>query len=641
MCGIFGIFSPAIPGNGIIREALDSIRHRGPDDEGYIFINTADNTCLHASGPDTCPELRDRYRDISEVDVKGSDLVLAHRRLTILDLSSRGHQPMSFAGGDFWITYNGEIFNYRELRTELQMSGYRFVSDTDTELILAAYQEWGQQCVHRFNGQWAFCIYDGRQKKLFCSRDRFGIKPLYYWFDGTNFVFASEIKALLKLPFINKELNSSVLAEFAVFCELDTSEETLYKGIYQLLPSHNLIVDLAGRHLQSESYYKLNFLDQVGDYNHQQALRYAGDIRELLIDSVRIRLISDVPVGSCLSGGLDSSSIVVIINKLLNEGGIEREQIGEKQKTFTAAYDDPSVDERVHADEVIRHTNVDAYFSYPNADTLWKELDRFLYHQDGLCFSTNIYPGWDVMRLASRHIKVVLNGQGGDELFGGYPRYEVLYLADIIRKGRSKDLFSFLAGMRNRHGLVRTFSRGIVGSCLALTPARLKPFIFREWHRAYHSALKHLLNDRLPIDGHLAGMINSMKSLNHFLISEIKTTYLPQLLHYDDRNAAAFSIENRVPFLDHRLVDYVNGIPSIFKLHNGWSKWLLRLAMRDLLPEKILWRKDKLGFPTPVRTWLTHELSPVPQLMKRYGIRKYDHFIWRLFLADRLINHKA
>lgn len=638
MCGIFGILSPSLPGNRTIREALHTIRHRGPDDEGYLFIHTRGDISLHASGPDTCTELRDEYRDISDVDVTDFDLLLAHRRLAILDLSYRGHQPMSYAGGDLRITYNGEIFNYRELGRELRASGYCFDSDTDTEVILAAYQEWGQQCVRRFNGQWAFCIYDRKKQILFCSRDRFGIKPLYYWFDRDHFVFASEFKTLLRMPFVHAQLNIPLISEFAIFASLDTSEETLYRGIYQILPSHNLVVDLKGRQPRTEKYYEPGFLDQVGDYDHHQALRYADDIRDLLIDAVKIRLISDVPVGSCLSGGLDSSSIVVIISKLLNDGGIEISQIGERQKTFTASYDDPAVDERLHADEVIRHTNVDAYYSYPIAENLWRELDEFLYHQDGICFSTNVYVGWDLMRLASRHIKVVLNGQGGDELFGGYLHYEILYLADMIRARRSKDLIGALSGLYSRHGLFKTVVKGIIGGGIALAPAGLKPLLFKEWYREHHRAIEHLLHQRVPIERNLARMIDYTKSLSQFLISDITMRYLQQLLHYDDRDAAAFSIENRVPFVDHRLIEYVNGIPSIFKLHKGWSKWLLRLAMRDLLPEKILWRKDKLGTPTPVKTWLTHEFSPVPHLMKRYGMRIYSDFVWRLFLADRLIN---
>jgi len=541
--------------------------------------------------------------------------------------------------GDVWITYNGEIFNYRELKTELHLSGYRFGSDSDTEVILAAYNKWGQQCVDRFNGQWAFCVYDRRRRELFCSRDRFGIKPLYYWFNGRTFAFASEIKSLLTLPFIPGEINRTLIPNFIIFHELDTSAETLYKGIYQLPPSHNLIFDMEGKNLRAERYYELNCLDETGDYDRPKALRYADDIRDLLIDSVKIRLISDVPVGTCLSGGLDSSSIVVIINKLLKEGGVKQDQIGERQKTFTASYDDPAVDERVHANEVVRQTNVDSHLSYPGAEGLWKELDKFLYHQDGPCLSTNFYAGWDVMRLAARHVKVVLNGQGGDELLGGYLHYEILYLADMIRRRRYPDVFAALAGMGYRHGLAQTFLKGMIGSCLAMAPAGLKPFLFKQWYRTPYSVVGRLLNKPFSIDENLPRMIDNMKSLNRLLVTDASMRYLPQLLHYDDRNGAAFSVENRVPFLDHRLVECVNGIPSIYKLYRGWSKWLLRLAMRDLLPERIRWRKDKLGFPTPVKTWLTHSLSPVPKLMKQYGLRECDNLAWRVFLADRMINH--
>lgn len=639
MCGIFGIFSSPLPENVIIRDALGSIRHRGPDDEGYALINSSGNASLSLSGRDTCAELRDEYRDILDVDLKSYDLLLAHRRLSVIDLSCKGHQPMSYRDGDVCITYNGEIFNYRHLRAELQLSGYSFVSDSDTEVILAAYHKWGQQCVNRFNGQWAFCIFDGRSGKLFCSRDRFGIKPFYYWFDGKHFAFASEIKSLLTLPFISSEINRHLIPDFVIFHELDTSGETLYRDVCQLPPSHNLILDLKRETLRAEKYYELNYLDEAGDYNHQKALRYADDIRDLLIDSVKIRLISDVPVGTCLSGGLDSSSIVVIISRLLKEGGVSQDQIGEKQKTFTASYDDPKVDERIHADQVVRHTNVDSYLSRPSAEGLWKELNRFLYHQDGPCPSTTFYAGWDVMRLASRHVKVVLNGQGGDELLGGYLHYEILYLADMIRNRRYRDVFAALSGMAYRHGLTRAFLKGSIGSCLAMAPAGLKLFLSKEWYRSPYIAVRRLLNEPVSIDEHLAKMMDWMKSLNRFLINDTSMRYLPQLLHYDDRNGAAFSIENRVPFLDHRLFEYVSSIPSIYKLYKGWSKWLLRLAMRDLLPQRILWRKDKLGFPTPVKTWLTHSLSPVPGLLKQYGLRKCDHLAWRIFLADRLINH--
>jgi asparagine synthase (glutamine-hydrolysing) len=638
MCGILGVLSPRLPENRIIREALELLRHRGPDDEGYLFSNTGNNRHTPASGAGSCSIIRNEQIDISDTDIREYDLVLGHRRLSIIDLSPRGHQPMSYSGGDLWITYNGEIFNYRELRAELASLGYRFHSDTDTEVILASYSEWGTECVTRFNGQWAFCIYDSRKRILFCSRDHFGIKPFYYWFDGKNFAFASEINALLKLPFTDRKLNKPVFSDLLVFYMLGSAEETLYEGIHQLPPSSNIVVDVREMSISCNRYYELPPNDERGNYDHRQALRYADDIRELLIDAVRIRLTSDVPVGSCLSGGLDSSSIVVIINKLLKEGGVSPETVGGIQKTFTISYDDPAVDEKEYADEVIRHTHVDSYFASPDAALLWGELDKFLLHHDGLCSSARIYAWWCVMRLASGHVKVVLNGQGADELFGGYPpRYEPIYLAEALRDMRIIESFEIMSRQGGLYGPGYSLRRAVEAHYYTLVPDNLQIALFKARHRKELGYAARLLGDGCINSAGLKRTVGRTKSLNYRLWRDVTNDYLPQLLCYDDRNASAFSIENRVPFVDHRLIEYVNAIPSVYKLYNGWNKWLLRLAMRDLLPEKILWRRDKLGFPAPEKTWLSHKDSPVPSFMGRYGIGKYGSFTWRLYLAEKLI----
>ncbi len=638
MCGIFGIVSSELPENKAIKDALDTIKHRGPDDEGFLFVNPVNSILEMASGADTCSEFKDTHKDVSDVDTSKFHLVLGNRRLAIIDLSPKGHQPMCYADGCLWITYNGEIFNYKELRTELKSMGYRFHSDTDTEVILSAYTEWGEECVKRFNGQWAFCIYDGRRKRLFCSRDRFGIKPFYYWFDGKHFAFASEIKALLKLPFVKTEINKPLISDFVVFSRHHT-RESLYKGIYQLLPSHNLTIDLKKINLHISRYYELYYNDELGRYNHKQALKYADDIRDLLIDAVKIRLVSDVPLGSCLSGGLDSSSIVVIINRFLKEGGIASENIGEEQKTFTASYDDPSVDEKIHADEIIRHTDVKGFFVYPTAEKLWRELDSVLYHHDGVFHATNTYAGWNVMRLASGHVKVVLNGQGGDELFGGYClQYEPIYVADMLKRMRFKDLNEYLIKKSRLYNIRVPLRAFLMGHYFTLIPDSLKIFLYKQRNKDLFGYVKLLLNDGCFNNESFKRMKESIKSLNYRLWSDLTGNYLPQLLLYDDRNSAAFSIESRVPFTDYRLVEYVNRIPSIYKLHNGSSKWLLRLAMRDLLPDKILWRRDKIGFSTPEETWIKHKDSPIPSLMNRYGIKDYSHLVWRLYLAEKLIN---
>ena len=641
MCGIFGILANTLPQGAIIKEALDSIRHRGPDDEGYVFFDGVDHGYIAASGNDSSPELKERYKNVLDLDGGGCPLVLGNRRLAIIDLSPRGHQPMSYAEGDLWITYNGEIFNYRELRRELSALGCSFFSDTDTEVVLAAYSQWGEECVSRFNGQWAFCIYDRRKKRLFCSRDRFGIKPFYYWFDGEHFAFASEIKALLKLPFVKKELNRPLIADFMLFHMHHHTRESLYMGINQLLPSQNLIVDVREMNIQTNTYYRLYYSDEMGKYSNTQAMKYAGDIRDILIDAVKIRLTSNVPVGSCLSGGLDSSSIVVIINKLLKEGGTAAETVGKRQKTFTVCFDDPLVDEKKYADEVIKHTNVNGFLVYPTAERLWKELDDFLFYQDGLCFMTNVYGGWEAMRLASHHVKVVLNGQGGDELFGGYSPYEDLYLAGMIREKRFIECLAYLSKKSRLYGFTHSFKKSLMSLYLALVPNELnelKVYLFKKKNKRKLDSIRDLLGDYYLDNGSLDRMIDRLRSFNHQLYCDLTRDYLPQLLHYDDRNASAFSIENRVPFVDHRLIEYVSHIPAIYKCYGGWRKWLLRLAMRDLLPEKIRWRKDKIGFSTPENAWMGHQSSPIPSLVSRYGVKEYGkHFPWKFYLVQRLL----
>ena len=637
MCGIFGIISDELPSGRVIKEALDSIRYRGPDDEGYVLLGPGGGEALQLSGSDTSLVLGGKYRDVRDAQTSGFNVALANRRLSVIDLSAGGHQPMSYSGGRFWITYNGEIFNYEEIRQELKRRGYRFDSSSDTEVVLAAYQEWGEECVTRFNGQWAFCIYDKGRQSIFCSRDRFGIKPLYYWHDGRTFAFASEIKALLTLPFVSTGINASLVLDYVVFHMHHHTDETVYSSVRQVPPSHNLTFTLQDRGLCSRRYYTLPLNNQMGSYSRRKAFQYADDIRELLVDAVRVRLVSDVDVGSCLSGGLDSSSIVAIISALLRGKSAGPGGIGEMQKTFTASVYDPVLDEKLFAEEMVGHTGSSGRFVYPSGQQLWREADRFLFHHDGIVKSTNIYAGWCVMRLASQHVKVVLNGQGGDELFGGYPRYEQVYASGVLKEGGFEAGYRFISGQRMRYGTSRTVAGLLAGGYLAAVPSCLKTFLFKRRNRIQWERLRELLGGASPRAESFSRMTEWTTSLNYCLWCDLTQGYLRQLLYHDDRNAAAFSIENRVPFLDHRLVEYVSSIPSVYKLYNGWSKWLLRLAMRELLPENILWRKDKIGFATPSRKWSVCEGSPIPQLMRRYGIEEYrPQYLWKFYVAHRL-----
>lgn len=635
MCGILGVVSSPLPESKILKGALDSIRHRGPDDEGYLFACGFDG-CLTGAGPDTHSGLKDRWCSIDDIDASSFQLLLAHRRLAILDLSQAGHQPFNNTAGNLWITYNGEVFNYKELRFELKSKGYHFRSDTDTEVVLAAYDAWGDRFPERLNGQWAFCIYDKNRGRLFCSRDRFGIKPFYYWHDEARFVFASEIKALFNLPFVSKTIDHGQLSEFVFNYRIEHMAESLYKGIYQLLPGHNLTFDLTTRRLRTTRYYQLPFNPETGRYSHEKALKYADDIRNLFIDSVRMQLVSDVPVGSCLSGGLDSSFIVAAINRLFHDGKVAKDAIWDKQKTFTASFDDPAADETVYAKAVIRHTGVNGFFCRPGAETLWKEIHQFLSYHDGICFGTNVYAGWEVMRLAARHVKVLLNGQGGDEVFGGYPRYDGIQIASLIRQLKMKETLALLSNEIRLFGFnygFNQFKRGIK----AFFPEKLRQYFSRKRYATQLDLLHHLFGN--PYFPRAISMVDNdpRMTLNEKLWMDQTQTYLPMLLRYDDRNASAVSIENRVPFLDHRLVEYVNAIPSVYKIHKGWRKWLLRLSMRDMLPEHIIWRKEKAGFSTPSEKWLLSSISPVPALMRRHGIETFSHQLWCVLVAEKLL----
>ncbi len=639
MCGIFGIIADELPPGRVIKKSLDSIRHRGPDDEGYVLIRIENGEALQLSGNDTAPGLKERYTDICDEHPAGFRAVLANRRLSILDLSPKGHQPMTYSDGRLWITYNGEIFNHGEIREELKSRGYGFDSRSDTEVILAAYEEWGEECVARFNGQWAFCIYDQRKRSIFCSRDRFGIKPFYYWFDGKTLAFASEIKALLSLPFVSTGISESLLVDYVIFHMHHHTDDTVYNAIRQVPPSHNLTFTVQNRDLSLTRYYAPPMNDKVGSYSHGKALQYADDIRELLTDAVRVRLVSDVPVGSCLSGGLDSSSIVAIINTLLKKGDADLRSRGKRQKTFTASMDAPAIDEKPFAEEMLRYTGVKGEFSYPSGQKLWQEIDTFLSCHDGIVKSTNIYAGWCVMRLASQHVKVVLNGQGGDELFGGYSRYEQAYASDLLKGGSLGAACRFASGQRIRYGTSGAAGSLLMATYLAFVPASLKLLLFKRRNGIQWERLHGLLGEILPRDESFSRMIRWPASLNFYLWCDLTQGYLRQLLCHDDRNSAAFSLENRVPFLDHRLVDYVSAVPSVYKIYGGWSKWLLRLAMKELLPEKILWRKDKIGFATPSLKWSTCEGSPILTLMRRYAIEQYrPQYLWKFYIVHRLLN---
>jgi asparagine synthase (glutamine-hydrolysing) len=565
------------------------LQHRGPDDEGYIATDTQQDilTVRNLSGP--CSKVSGEC-SLGEFDGK-ANLYLGHRRLSILDLSAAGHQPMKY-GHHLWIVFNGEIYNYIELRAELRGKGYEFHTGTDTEVAVAAYQRWGEECVTRFNGDWAFCILDAEKNTLFLSRDRYGIKPLYFFKDPDYFAFASEIKALLSLPFVRCNLNGSRASDFlALFCH-DHTEETLYDGIYQIKPGHSMRLDIHNGKSEQFCYYTPRCTPGLGHYNHRRALSYASDIRDLLFDAVKLRLRADVSVGTCLSGGLDSSTVVAIASKLLGTNGDSL-----LQNTFTASFPGKKIDETPFARLVVDHARTRSHFIYPSLEQFRRNFHTILYYQDEPFSGSSIYTQWEVMREASKHVKVLLDGQGGDEVFAGYVNYRVSFLANLLIEGRFDYLVKELWYLLKRAASVRT-----AASELKLLPFTLLPNSWKwEVYRLRYRKQIKLAQTLFSLDHCRA--VENIRKLSaadaNQLLTFMLSYRLPRLLKYADRNSMAHSIESRVPFTDYRLVDYLYSIPTIYKIRDGWTKWLLRLAVNDLLPEEIVWRRDKLGFATP------------------------------------------
>src|SRR5579859_3237673 len=424
MCAIIGLISTKSGIWPYVREMANLLRHRGPDDEGYLLIGEGKPVCWGGEDtPTSAYAASTPYRPLNKLSPSAASiqpaLALGHRRLSILDLSPLGHQPMCYRDR-YWIVYNGEVYNFLELRAELEAAGHRFLSHCDTEVILAAYAQWGTDCFGRFNGMWAMAIYDTQEQRLVLSRDRFGVKPLYFWQTSELFAFASEIKAFTCLPGWCARLNGQAVHDYLLSGLQDHSRETLFAGVFQLEPGHYAQMDcrpLQGNRPASNATdlpVKLEILRwyQITPAPFQGTFETAAArLRELLMDSVRLRLRSDVPVGSCLSGGLDSSSIVCATRQLLNAKGGDA-----GHKTFSACSEIERYDERRFIKQVVEATGVEPYYVFPAADGLIAEMDKVIWHQDEPFAGTSIYAQWCVFSSAAQQrMKVMLDGQGADE----------------------------------------------------------------------------------------------------------------------------------------------------------------------------------------------------------------------------------
>lgn len=593
MCGIFGIYSKG--GTPISLRALlrstTTLRHRGPDDEGYLLANTKTGGITLCAGLDTDPSL---HQPMIETQAgEQFDLAFGFRRLSILDVSPAGHQPMASGDNTCWIVFNGEIYNYLELRNELVGYGFTFHTGTDTEVILAAYQKWGIDCLTHFTGMWAFGLLDTRQSRLFLARDRFGIKPLYYFDDGERLVFASEIKALLESAAERRRVNPRRLYDYLSYGITDYGDETLFEHIKQLPSAHYMLVSLdRSEQPQAKRYWQV-------DLNQRSKLAFddaAARLRELFLESVKLHLRSDVPIGTALSGGIDSSAIVM---------AMRRRDADLDLHTFSYTADDHTLSEEHWVDIVVASANSVAHKVTPTADELVSDLDQLISTQDEPFGSTSIYAQNRVFRLAHQAgLKVMLDGQGADEILAGYPYYLVSRIASLLSRvqflkarrllKRVSDVYEFgeLRAFMSAGGLllpqnVRRFAKSILGNGTG------GGSLNNQWFQRQGVTL----NRQLKSHGY--------DFLRGELCDSLVETSLPMLLRYEDRNSMAHSIESRVPFLTQELTEFIFSLPENYLIGpDGSSKLVFRKAMRGIVPNAILERNDKIGFATPERKWL-------------------------------------
>lgn len=549
MCGIAGIFnknSEAVS-KELITKVNNLAHHRGPDAESYFF---------------------------------NKNFAFGHRRLSILDLSIAANQPFSKFG--FTIVYNGELFNYIELRKELQKKEYVFETESDTEVLLAAYKEWGAECLHKFNGMWAFCIYDESKNIFFCSRDRFGIKPFYFIDNPDYFAFASEVKQLLTL-LPHCKANKRVLAEYIVGSE-DYHEETFFEGIYKLKAGYNLEFNLSNRSIRKWKYYDLKKVKVPLNFNE-----CIKNYKDLFEHSVELRLRSDVKVGTCLSGGLDSSAISSFAAEKYTFESNSR-FLSVHAKSF-----EKSTDESYYATLVADHSKMDMSIVEPSESSFSEVLDKVIDIQAEPFGGPSIVMQYFVFeQAAKKNITVILDGQGGDETLIGYDSYFNMYLSTIpvirdILKLINPNKFNLLKLNLKFAYLFRKFN------------SKVKKYLHKRRFSFLNRNYFNLIDYNLIVDEALKHCEND------FLFQKFEMEHgIQKLLRYEDRNSMYHGIESRLPFLDHRLVEYSLSLPLKYKLNGNETKSILREIMTDKVPHEVIYRKDKKGFEAPSSFWIKY-----------------------------------
>jgi asparagine synthase (glutamine-hydrolysing) len=578
MCGICGVVAldGARPASAEeLRAMAVVIFHRGPDDEGF-----------YSSAP----------------------VGFGFRRLSIVDLAG-GHQPMSNEDGTIWIVFNGEIYNHAGYRAELERRGHRYSTRSDTETILHLYEEYGDDCVHHLRGMFAFALWDSNRKRLFCARDRLGIKPFYYAMHDGRFLFASEMKALFEFPGLKPRMNRRALPEFFALGYI-SSPETMFESVCKLLPGHRLSLDLSrpGAAPRIEQYWDV---DITPDTSIPSEAEYIRRFDELFTESVRLRLMSDVPLGVFLSGGLDSSAIAATMARM----------VPDRLKTFSVGYKEDQFSELPYARLVAEHIGAEYNEILLGPEDFFGALPQLIWHEDEpLVWPSSVALNF-VSRLARKKAIVVLTGEGGDEIFAGYLKYRA-----TLFNLKFAPLYGKVLPGGARRWVARSLESGVLPEGLARKlrhtflyhPNRFEEIYFDNWYSIFPQAQQaHLFTRELA--GELSGVDAYAGSMAYFpqngdretllsrlLYLDIKT-YLVELLMKQDQMSMAASIESRVPFLDHKLVEFAARIPAEHKVRFLSAKYLLRKTMAGRLPTAVLNRR-KMGFPTPVKPWLRNQL---------------------------------
>jgi len=569
MCGIVGVvhFDGTAPEPSVLARMAHAIAHRGPDGEGSYVCG---------------------------------QVGFYHKRLSIIDLVS-GDQPMT--AEDVTIVFNGEIYNYVELRAQLVKLGHTFRTTSDTEVILRMYHQYGEACVEQLNGMFAFVLHDRSKGILLAARDHFGIKPLYFYSDERKMLFASEIKAILAHGDVRARVNRTSLNDYLTF-QFVIGEDTLFENIGKVLPGFYHVVNLKSRDVRRVRYWEPRFV--IDPYHTEEY--FLVETRRLLEDSIRIQMRSDVPVGAYLSGGLDSSIVT---------GFAARAYEGGRFKTFTGAFDEgPQFDERPYARAVAESVNAEMHTIIPSANDFADVLQKLVYYMDEPVAGPGLFPQYMVSRCAAQHVKVVLGGQGGDEIFGGYARYLVAYLEQALKGAifetaeeqehivSLKSIVPNLPVLRAYQPMLSQFWRSGVFEPmdqryfkLVDRSAGALSLFTTDFRSSYESDSAFARFQTVFNHSDTQSYYNKM---THFDM----VASLPALMHVEDRASMASSLESRVPLLDRRLVDLITSMPPKMKFKGGELKYLLKRAARDVVPDEVINRKDKMGFPVPLHLWM-------------------------------------